>query len=134
MLFYHLFPDNSDIREIQRQNRITQQIIQNYLERKLFPNRRPQNNAPSIEDIIQIPGLSEDTKTLLISKGGKDRGKDADNDDHDPETLQSVESEHVDNIYNADSSYRGEFIIFHFICMGFKLKQLYYSELYDSHR
>uniref|UniRef100_A0A336M120 CSON006891 protein n=1 Tax=Culicoides sonorensis TaxID=179676 RepID=A0A336M120_CULSO len=92
-----------DVREIQRQNRITQQIITNYLERKLFPNRRPQHQAPSVDEIIQIPGISEDTKTLLIAKGGKDK-----DDDQDPETLQSVGSENIDNILDTPSNtYRG---------------------------
>lgn len=98
----------SDVREIQRQNQITQKIIQNYLERKLFPNRRPQHSAPSVDEIIQIPGLSDETKTLLISKGGTKRGVN-DKDSDDPETLQSVESEHVDNILHVGDSpnYRG---------------------------
>lgn len=102
------FISASDVKEIQRQNRITQQIITNYLERKLFPHRRPHSNAPSVDDIIQIPGLSDETRTLLIEKGGKN--KDA--DDHDPETLQSVESEHVDSVYTEEiggkQNYRGE--------------------------
>lgn len=96
----------NDVREIQRQNRITQQIITNYLERKLFPNRRPQHHAPSIDEIIQLPGLSEETKTLLIAKGVKEK----DSDDTDSDTLQSVESEHIDNILDTPSSttFRGK--------------------------
>lgn len=98
------FYTGHDVREIQRQNRITQQIITNYLERKLFPNRRPQHQAPSVDEIIQIPGISEETKTLLIAKGGKDK-----DDDTDPETLQSVGSENIDNILDTPSNtYRGE--------------------------
>lgn len=104
-LFLYIFLVGHDVREIQRQNRITQQIITNYLERKLFPNRRPQHQAPSVDEIIQIPGISEETKTLLIAKGGKDK-----DDDTDPETLQSVGSENIDNILDTPSNtYRGKF-------------------------
>lgn len=117
----------SDVKEIQRQNRITQQIITNYLERKLFPNRRPHNNAPSVDEIIQIPGLSDETRTLLIEKGGKNK----DGDDHDPETLQSVESEHVDNVYTEEiggrTNYRGESCTFYYL---FLLEFFYFASFF----
>lgn len=41
--------------EIQRQNRITQRIIANFLERRLFPFRRPQNDVPTIDEILPAP-------------------------------------------------------------------------------
>lgn len=41
--------------EIQRQNRITQRIIANFLERKLFPYRRPQHEVPTIDEILPVP-------------------------------------------------------------------------------
>lgn len=41
--------------EIQRQNRITQRIIENFLERKLFPNRQPQHEVPTIDEILPVP-------------------------------------------------------------------------------
>lgn len=67
-----------------------------------------------MDEIIQIPGLSDETRTLLIEKGGKNK----DGDDHDPETLQSVESEHVDNVYTEEiggRNYRGELHRFYII-------------------
>lgn len=47
-------PGNSQ-NEIQRQNRITQRIIANFLERRLFPFRRPQNDVPTIDEILPAP-------------------------------------------------------------------------------
>lgn len=48
------FPGYSE-NEIQRQNRITQRIIANFLERRLFPFRRPQNDVPTIDEILPVP-------------------------------------------------------------------------------
>lgn len=44
--------------EIQRQNLITQKILQRYLERRLHPNRKPQIRVPSVEEILPKPFTS----------------------------------------------------------------------------
>lgn len=41
-----------DDKEIQRQNRITAQIVANYLERRLFPFKRPTNRLPTVDEIL----------------------------------------------------------------------------------
>ncbi|XP_049546972.1 uncharacterized protein LOC125957954 isoform X1 [Anopheles darlingi] len=44
--------------EIQRQNLITQKILQRYLERRLHPHRKPQIRVPSVEEILPKPFTS----------------------------------------------------------------------------
>lgn len=41
--------------EIQRQNLITQKILQRYLERRLHPERKPQIRVPSVDEILPKP-------------------------------------------------------------------------------
>uniref|UniRef100_A0A182N7Y1 Uncharacterized protein n=1 Tax=Anopheles dirus TaxID=7168 RepID=A0A182N7Y1_9DIPT len=41
--------------EIQRQNLITQKILQRYLERRLHPGRKPQIHVPSVAEILPKP-------------------------------------------------------------------------------
>jgi hypothetical protein len=41
-----------DYREIARQNKITEQILQNYLEKRLFPNNHRPSKAPTVWDIL----------------------------------------------------------------------------------
>lgn len=87
---FHLFVGtNDDQHEIQRQNRITEQILTNYLERKIFG--KPKNRAPTIEEIL--PPDAKPTPSNVNNH--------TTNDEDDPETdnLQSVESEHVDSFY-----------------------------------
>lgn len=96
----------NQLREIQRQNRITQQIVQNYLERKLFPYRRPRQQVPSIDEILPLTTEApiKYNKQQDI-KDDDDLLRDEDQDFkeyYDPETLQSVESEHYDSIYGDD--------------------------------
>lgn len=61
--------------EIQRQNRITQRIIENFLERKLFPNRRPQHEVPTIDEILPVAVKDPPRTKLGIAGGGKKRYK-----------------------------------------------------------
>lgn len=84
-----LFVGNDEQHEIQRQNRITEQILTNFFERRFFPNRKPKP-APTIDEIL--PPESRANPSILKHK---------ENDDDEPETdnLQSVESEHVDSFY-----------------------------------
>lgn len=96
----------NQLREIQRQNRITQQIVQNYLERKLFPYRRPRQQVPSIDEILPLTTEApiKYNKQQEV-KDDDDLLRDEDQDFkeyYDPETLQSVESEHYDSIYGDD--------------------------------
>lgn len=87
-----------EVQELNRQNRITEQILTNFFERKFFPNRKPRP-APTIDEILppdakpQVPGKLKDTPQ-------------GDDDELD-ENLQSVESEHVDSFYR---DYEGKLI------------------------
>ncbi|KAL9699357.1 hypothetical protein quinque_002798 [Culex quinquefasciatus] len=52
--------------EIQRQNLITQKILQRYLERRLHPERKPQIHVPSVDEILAkslASGSVRDTRT-----------------------------------------------------------------------
>lgn len=115
--------------EIQRQNRITAQIVANYLERRLFPFKRPTHRLPTVDEILptaaQQPNhhSTAETKTKFtrqLEHGSNSAAPpNTDNDDigdddyvndetineqdidpNDPENLQSVESNHVDSYYN----------------------------------
>lgn len=87
-----------EVQELNRQNRITEQILTNFFERKFFPNRKPRP-APTIDEILppdakpQVPGKHKETPH-------------GDDDELDNENLQSVESEHVDSFYR---DYEGKF-------------------------
>ncbi|XP_037033632.1 low affinity immunoglobulin epsilon Fc receptor-like [Bradysia coprophila] len=102
-------PSPDELREIQRQNKITAQILENFLERRLFPNKRPTHKLPTLHDIL--PKSAVDVKAqehrVPIKRNNNDYNIDGDNDDpeyqdldRDPESLQSVESEHVDSYYD----------------------------------
>lgn len=114
--------------EIQRQNRITAQIVANYLERRLFPFKRPTHRLPTVDEILptaaQLPNqhstaesktkitrqLEHGSNTGLPPPENDDIGDDdyinddtnneQDIDPNDPENLQTVESNHVDSYYN----------------------------------
>lgn len=102
--------------EIQRQNRITAQIVANYLERRLFPFKRPTHRLPTVDEILpttpqpvnqfstaesktKIPrDLNVDTN-INDDIDDEDYNNEQDIDPNDPENLQSVESNHVDSYY-----------------------------------
>ncbi|KFB35081.1 AGAP005333-PA-like protein [Anopheles sinensis] len=120
--------------EIQRQNLITQKILQRYLERRLHPGRKPQIRVPSVEEILPKPfatlpsgrkygeeqeqdydGEGDDEE----EEGGGDYREGRldldqyDDDDElgssarfDIESLQSGESEHVDSFYRDKHYHR----------------------------
>lgn len=77
--------------EIQRQNRITEQILTNFFERKFFPNRKPKP-APTIDEIL--PPESRANPSIRNK-----HSTHKESDDDEPDNLQSVESEHVDSFY-----------------------------------
>lgn len=104
--------------ELQRQNRITAQIVANYLERKLFPFKRPTQRLPTVDEILpSMRQPSTDTdfepkpkQTRHLQNQANVNLEDDDlndnislNDDYDdeqdPENLQSVESNRFESIY-----------------------------------
>lgn len=105
---------------MQRQNRITAQIVANYLERKLFPFKPPTQRLPTVDEILpSMRQTSADTETESKSKQARHlqhnnsnenvnlddgfnvnvRLNDDYDDEQDPENLQSVESNHFDSVY-----------------------------------
>ncbi|XP_044766569.1 mannose-binding protein C-like isoform X1 [Coccinella septempunctata] len=86
---YHL-----DYREVARQNKITEQILQNYLEKRLFPHRRKTSRTPSVWDILP--------------KGGRRNVQSIQDQLRDVtprnESLESGESENVQTVYDDDSN------------------------------
>lgn len=94
------------------------------MERKLFPFRRPNQQAPSIEDILpttspiemQHQNDEDDTNSESYEddvQSNEEEGDDGDtqiNADSFPETLQSVESEHLDSYYDDEGHLRNFFL------------------------
>lgn len=128
--------------EIQRQNRITARIVANYLERRLFPFKRPTHRLPTVDEILPTTSSFSNQENTAESKnkitrdldhgtkaGSSDRAIDDDdhsNDDddenneqifdpNDPENLQSVESNHVDSYYPEMSE--GRYQLFYTIAI-----------------
>lgn len=93
MFFFLISGSSDDAHEIARQNRITEQILANFFERKFFPNRKPRP-APTIDEILPV-----ETRPSRSNK--HHQSKDSDDDDTESDNLQSVESEHVDTIYRT---------------------------------
>lgn len=59
--------------EIQRQNLITQKILQRYLERRLHPERKPQIHVPSVDEILPKsppPGSVRDVRQQNTTLSG----------------------------------------------------------------
>ncbi|KAB0790751.1 hypothetical protein PPYR_15656 [Photinus pyralis] len=85
--------------EVARQNRITQQILQYYLERKLFPQlkRPPLSRVPSPDEILarQKKRFNYDKIELLLNATRR----------REAETLQSVESERVTSVYDKEENW-----------------------------
>lgn len=112
-----------DLREIQRQNTITAQILENFLERRLYPNKRPTHRLPTLDEILPKAVRSVTTRAPnATSRHPFDKvpeptddddddqfGSSEDGEDYrDPESLQSVESEHVDSYLDEGVAYRNE--------------------------
>ncbi|CRK95652.1 CLUMA_CG009110, isoform A [Clunio marinus] len=89
--------------ELQRQNRITEQILTNFFERKFFPNRKPKP-APTIDEIL--PPESRANPSIRNKHSAQ---RENDEDEPDTDNLQSVESEHVDSVYRDYSEGRCRF-------------------------
>lgn len=97
---FFLGPDEQH--EIQRQNRITEQILTNFFERKFFPNRKPKP-APTIDEIL--PPESRANPSIRNKHSTQ-----KENDDDETDNLQSVESEHVDSFYRDYSEGRWKYL------------------------
>lgn len=106
---------HEELREIQRQNKITAQILENFLERRLFPNKRPTHKLPTLDEILpkaatEPPSLKRAATTkqpLVVVDAIDDTDQDdQDDQDFDPDSLQSVESEHVDSYYDDYVGYK----------------------------
>lgn len=128
-------PIGIDDHEIQRQNRITAQIVANYLERRLFPFKKPTNRLPTVDEILPPTMLLQQQQRMQFNESDTDSeseskhkitrhlqhgNQDTDinddinvdedyiNDDQDqeldPENLQSVESNHFDSYYPEETN------------------------------
>lgn len=111
-----------ELQEIQRQNKITAQILENFLELRLFPNKRPTHKLPTVDEILTKttvrPTRAPTPKPLDRPSAAEqfydenvDDIDDRETNEQDPESLQSVESEHVDSYYSDDdygAAYRNQ--------------------------
>lgn len=75
-----------------------------YIERKLFPNRKPKP-APTIDEI-----LPPESRANPSTRDKNSAQRENDEDEPDTDNLQSVESEHVDSFYNDDTEGRWKFL------------------------
>lgn len=103
-LFAYLFVGQAgqdDQYEIQRQNRITEQILTNFFERKFFPNRKPKP-APTIDEILPLESRANPS---IRNKHSTQR--DSDDEEQDTDNFQELESEQVDSFYR---DYEGRWI------------------------
>lgn len=98
------FVGQDDQHEIQRQNRITEQILTNFFERKFFPNRKPKP-APTIDEI-----LPPESRANPSIRNKHSTSRDSDDDEPETDNLQSVESERVDSFYRDYNEGRWKFI------------------------
>lgn len=87
-----------DSRELERQNRITQQILQKYLERRLHLNRGHPVRAPSVWEILPTPKPPDNNIQDLLQ----------DKKERDTEGLQSVESEQISSVYEEENEIDGD--------------------------
>ncbi|XP_066995797.1 low affinity immunoglobulin epsilon Fc receptor [Anabrus simplex] len=83
----------SETSEIARQNHITQQILAQYLQRRLFPHLTTSTTTTARTDI------QEDEEPEPESEEETDLGRPPEDVYRTTENLESVESEHVDNVY-----------------------------------
>lgn len=75
------------------------------MERKLFPYRRPQHQVPSIDEILPLTTeapIKHNKQQREINEDDEALRDEDFKEYFDPETLQSVESEHYDSIYGDD--------------------------------
>ena len=83
--------------------------MENFLERRLFPNKRPTHKLPTLDEILPRamtePPPTRTTIKPIVEVNDQDE-QDQDDDDRDPESLQSVESEHVDSYYDDYAAYK----------------------------
>ncbi|XP_061378234.1 macrophage mannose receptor 1 isoform X2 [Danaus plexippus] len=105
-------PGNVDVRELSRQNKITQQILEAYIQKKLglaSTNVR----APSIFDILPmkktedrpIRESSANSSTDTSDYNYQEQSDVPENQDYvEDDNLQTVESEQIDSIYPEDCS------------------------------
>ncbi|XP_065090161.1 uncharacterized protein LOC135711284 [Ochlerotatus camptorhynchus] len=69
----HNYDVDPQVLEIQRQNLITQKILQRYLERRLHPERKPQIHVPSVDEILPKslpPGSVRDVRQQNATMSG----------------------------------------------------------------
>lgn len=86
-----------DAWELERQNKITQQILEVFLEKKLLLKPLPSVNPPSVWDILPQAGGKFGLQDDFQFKNGSE-----------PEILVSGESERIDSIYdNIGGKYQG---------------------------
>lgn len=84
-----------DLHEIQRQNQITTQILQNYLEKRLFGKNRS-GKPPSVWEILPSR-RANNIQEAINGTNGKEK-----------ETLETVESERVSSYEDYDEYFDNE--------------------------
>lgn len=89
------------------------------MERRLFPNKRPTHKLPTLDEILPkttteppirlartTPKPSKKEQVVVVDAVDENEQDDQDDQEFDPESLQSVESEHVDSYYDDYIGYK----------------------------
>ncbi|XP_037905530.1 macrophage mannose receptor 1 isoform X2 [Hermetia illucens] len=87
-----------ELKELERQNRITQQIFANYVERRLFPNRRFQPKPPTIDEIL--PKSTE--PTLIKITNSNQRQRRGENEDYPSEDVNHQDDSLLDDFEDKE--------------------------------
>ncbi|CAB3247693.1 unnamed protein product [Arctia plantaginis] len=101
---------STGVNELERQNKITKQILEAFIQKKLGL-RNNSYRAPSVFEILPMPALVTAKKPEPVHDP-EEEVQDQDNLDskesqeyNDSESLQSVESEQINSIYNTEGMY-----------------------------
>lgn len=92
--------EDLDAWELARQNRITHQILQNYLEKRLFPHLSRMTRVPSVWEIL--PTGAKRPKPAVVHQNNIQEVIRNLEKNNTKEQLQSVETEQVSSFYEDD--------------------------------
>lgn len=96
--FYLYSPFSADLQELARQNKITKQILEAFIQKKLGLSKG-YVKPPSIQEILPVK-KPEERHVRQNQSDHQDTQEYAEDD-----SLQSVESEQIDNIYSEGMYY-----------------------------
>lgn len=97
--FYLSSPFSADFQELARQNKITKQILEAFIQKKL--GVRKDIRPPSIHEILPVMRHQEDR----VPRGSDEEQLQENQEFAEDDSLQSVESEQIASIYSEGMYY-----------------------------